>query len=94
MSRILAIVRALFSRQWILPTLAVVAGMIFLARLGFWQLDRLDQRRAKNAALAAALESEPVDLNTAVLPTDLLPLKDRDAMAQGEFERFVVGFRD
>lgn len=86
MSRILAIVRALFSRQWILPTLAVVAGMIFLARLGFWQLDRLDQRRAKNAALAAALESEPVDLNTAVLPTDLLPLKDRDAMAQGEFD--------
>ena len=86
MSRVLSVGRALFSRQWILPTVAVIAGMIFLARLGFWQLDRLDQRRAKNAALIAALESEPVDLNGVVLPDDLVPLKDRDVVAQGEFD--------
>jgi surfeit locus 1 family protein len=86
MSRILFVGRALVSRQWLLPTLAVIAGMILLARLGFWQLDRLDQRREKNAALVAALESEPVDLNTAVLPDDLIPLKDRDVVAQGEFD--------
>ena len=86
MSRILNIVKALFSRQWLLATVAVVAGMIFLARLGFWQLDRLEQRREKNAALIAALESEPVNLNEAVMPEDLTPLKDRDAVAQGEFD--------
>jgi surfeit locus 1 family protein len=86
MSRVLSVGKALVSRQWLLPTLAVIAGMILLARLGFWQLDRLDQRREKNAALVAALESEPVDLNTAVLPDDLIPLKDRDAVAQGEFD--------
>jgi surfeit locus 1 family protein len=86
MSRVLAIGRALFSRQWLLATVAVVVGMIFLARLGFWQLDRLEQRREKNAALIAALEAEPVNLNEAVLPEDLTPLKDRDAVAQGEFD--------
>jgi surfeit locus 1 family protein len=86
MSRVLSIVKALVSRQWRLPTIAVIAGMILLARLGFWQLDRLDQRRAKNAALVAALESEPVNLNEVVLPDDLIPLKDRDVVAQGEFD--------
>lgn len=86
MSRILMVGRALFSRRWLLPTFAVVAGMIFLARLGFWQLDRLEQRREKNVALIAALESEPVDLNEAALPDDLASLKDRDAVAQGEFD--------
>lgn len=86
MSRVLSVGKALVSRQWLLPTIAVIAGMIVLARLGFWQLDRLDQRREKNAALAAALESEPVNLNEAVLPDDLIPLKDRDVVAQGEFD--------
>lgn len=86
MSRVLSVGRALFSRRWLLSTLAVIVGMIILARLGFWQLDRLDQRRAKNAALIAALESEPVNLNEAELPDDLSSLKDRDAVVQGEFD--------
>ncbi|MCB9423321.1 MAG: SURF1 family protein [Ardenticatenaceae bacterium] len=86
MSRILSVGRVLVSRQWLLPTLAVIAGMIFLARLGFWQLDRLDQRREKNAALIAALESAPVDLNETALPDDLNSLKDRDAVARGAFD--------
>lgn len=86
MSRVVSVGKALFSRRWLLPTIAVVAGMILLARLGVWQLDRLDQRRAENAALLAALESEPINLNDAVLPTDLVPLKDRDAVVQGEFD--------
>ena len=86
MSRVLSVGRALVSRQWLLPTIAVIVGMMILVRLGFWQLDRLDQRRAKNAALIAALESAPVDLNDAVLPDDLTSLKDRDALARGEFD--------
>ena len=86
MSRVLSVGRALVSRQWLLPTIAVIVGMMILVRLGFWQLDRLDQRRAKNAALVAALESAPVDLNDAVLPDDLTSLKDRDALARGEFD--------
>jgi surfeit locus 1 family protein len=64
----------------------MVLGMIGLARLGIWQLDRLAQRRAANAALIAVLESEPLDITTAVLPPDLTPLKDRQAIAIGTFD--------
>ena len=38
--------------------LAVVLAVVFV-RLGFWQLDRLEQRRARNAQLASRL-AEPV----------------------------------
>ncbi len=53
----------LFSRQWWWTTLLVIAGMILLARLGVWQLERLEQRRAANAVIQAQLAAPPLDLN-------------------------------
>ncbi|HJU91109.1 MAG TPA: SURF1 family protein [Gemmatimonadaceae bacterium] len=44
----------------------VVAGFCF--RLGFWQLDRLEQRRALNARVESRMRFAPVDLGS--LPTD------------------------
>ena len=41
--------RALISRQWWWVTLVVLALMALFARLGIWQLDRLEQRQAANA---------------------------------------------
>ena len=38
----------LFSRRWIPATILVIVGMMITARLGIWQLDRLEQRRAFN----------------------------------------------
>lgn len=32
-------------------------------RLGFWQLDRLAERRARNAAISAAMAAPPIDLD-------------------------------
>lgn len=86
------VIKAIFSRQFIIATAAVAAGMIFLARLGFWQLDRLEQRRASNAQLMAVLESAPLDLAAADLPEDLAALKDREAIAQGTFDFDYQGF--
>lgn len=63
MMEVTGVARALFSRKWWWVTLFVVALMILLARLGFWQLDRLAQRRAANAQLLAAIESAPINLN-------------------------------
>ncbi|MCA9868231.1 MAG: SURF1 family protein [Anaerolineales bacterium] len=63
MTKASKLARALVSRQWWWVTLLVVALMLLLARLGIWQLDRLEQRRAANAQLLAAIESPPIDLN-------------------------------
>ena len=38
----------------------IVAGVC--GRLGFWQLDRLQQRRARNAQVAARLQLPPIEL--------------------------------
>ena len=51
----------------------VLAGMLVLSiaavcvRLGFWQLDRLQERRARNAVVAAAMEAAPLELAGDVL---------------------------
>jgi surfeit locus 1 family protein len=58
--------RALFRgrRLWLTPL--VLIGVAILVRLGFWQLDRLAQRRAINAALAARMAEPPVPLTPAI----------------------------
>jgi surfeit locus 1 family protein len=46
-------------RTGVFVALAVVLAVIFV-RLGFWQLRRLEQRRARNAVLASRLARPPV----------------------------------
>jgi surfeit locus 1 family protein len=87
------LIRALFGRRWWWVTLLVLALMAVLARLGFWQLDRLAQRRAANAQLTAALAAPPIDLNAAwadyagLAPADVpADLADRDVALRGEYD--------
>lgn len=78
--------RLLFSRRWWWTTLIVIAGMALLARLGFWQLDRLEQRRASNAQLLQQLNSAPLDINSEPLPLNVAELEDRQAIVAGTFD--------
>ena len=79
--------RVLFSRQYWWATLVVIFGMIVLARLGIWQLDRLEQRKARNVEIARQLELPPLSLTgEAMLGDDLIGLKNRRATARGEFD--------
>jgi len=80
------IVRAMFSRKWWWVTLLVLLMMVVLARLGVWQLDRLDQRRAKNAVVASALASSPIDLFEDTLTDDLPALQNRQVRVSGEYD--------
>jgi surfeit locus 1 family protein len=82
----LALLVRLFNRRWWWSTLVVLLGMAFLARLGVWQLDRLDQRRARNAELVRQLALAPLPLGGQPLPADLSSLKNRPASARGEFD--------
>jgi len=73
----------MLSRRWILTTVLVVLGAAGCARLGIWQLDRLAQRRAFNAHVAAVR----------VLPAVRLPATEtlesqeyRSAWARGSYD--------
>jgi len=82
----LRLAAAMVSRQWRWATLLVVAGMLVLARLGIWQLNRLEQRRAHNAQVAQQLALPPLLLTGASLPADLESLKLRRARVRGVFD--------
>ena len=72
--------KTLFSRKYILMTLLVVAAMAVMARLGVWQLDRRQQRIARNADLVAKLEAVPASMNEAALAATWPLPEDRDAV--------------
>jgi len=76
----------LFSRRWWLPTVIILLGMALLAWLGFWQLDRLAERRAFNSRVAAQWKVEPFNLNRETLPGDIEALAYRRVQVQGRFD--------
>ena len=76
----------LFNRRWWWATLLIIAGVALLIRLGFWQLDRLEQRRAYNATVAERWQEAPFDLVVEGLPADLAELEFRRVEARGEFD--------
>lgn len=59
----MASARLLLRPLWLLSHLLVVMLVVAMVNLGFWQLDRLDQRRERNAVIEArdAQPAVPVD---------------------------------
>ena len=51
-------------RSWI-PLLAAAIIAVVCVRLGLWQLDRLEQRKARNATIAAAFHEPPMSAELA-----------------------------
>lgn len=68
--------------------LAAVAVVVSLGcgRLGIWQLDRLAQRKERNAALAARLALPPIDLNELAQPLVPDSLSGRRVTARGAYD--------
>jgi surfeit locus 1 family protein len=75
-----------FNRRWWWTTLLALAAMVVLVRLGLWQLDRLEQRRAHNTQIRQQLALPPLPLTGDALPADAIEWKNRQAMARGEFD--------
>lgn len=80
------VVTKLFSRRWWYVTIFVILGVIFLARLGLWQLERLEERRAFNQLVASRWDQEPFNLNESALPTNLDEIGYRRVAAVGAFD--------
>jgi surfeit locus 1 family protein len=75
--------RRLRASHWVFVVLAVALGALFI-RLGVWQLERLEQRRASNAAIQAQIDRPVVNLNSDPIPTDGLTY--RRIRASGTFD--------
>lgn len=79
------ILKAMFSRKWILTTLLVLLGAALCVRLGIWQLDRLDQRRAFNTQVTSMRALPSLDLN-ADHSSDLTTLEYRAVTVSGRYD--------
>lgn len=77
--------RKLLSRRWLGGTLLVLFAIGLFVRLGIWQLDRLEQRRAQNAALQAVVDAPPLDL-AEPLPGEPEALENRLATVTGRYD--------
>ena len=77
--------RAIFSPRWLLATVLVLVGGAVCVRLGIWQLDRLEQRRAFNAHVEAMWAEEPLVL-TDQTTSDLTTMEYRAVQVSGRYD--------
>ena len=86
--------RFLFTPRWLAFHLLVVAGVVLMVNLGFWQLRRLDERREFNATVESRIDLPPVPLDDVLVPgADPEDLEWRSVTASGTYlpeETFVV----
>jgi surfeit locus 1 family protein len=75
----------MFQRKWLLATLFVLAGTALCIRLGIWQLDRLEQRRAFNAQFESARALPVLDLRQGI-PEDVSEMEWRAVKVTGEYD--------
>ncbi len=68
--------RFLLRPSWLVFHAIVIAAIVVMVNLGFWQLDRLDERRAFNDRVIERTRSEPVDVAVFLAPGGYDP--DRD----------------
>lgn len=75
----------MFSRKWLFTTLLVFLGTALCIRLGIWQLDRLEQRRAFNAQVTSMRAMPMLDLN-AERVDDIEKMEWRAVTVRGEYD--------
>jgi surfeit locus 1 family protein len=77
--------KILFGRKWIISTLLALVGAAVCIRLGIWQLDRLEQRRAFNAHYLATANLPELDLNNDSR-SDLPSMEYRPVTVRGRYD--------
>ena len=77
--------RLFFNRRTWWTTLLVIAACSVMVRLGIWQLDRLDSRRAFNARVQAQLDQPVLHLSGDEVAADMYDMEYRSVVVEGEF---------
>lgn len=72
--------------KWTLSSILVILGVFVLIRLGFWQLDRLEQRREFNDHYLTQISAKPIDLNLQPIPTGLQDMEYREIYVSGYYD--------
>lgn len=75
----------MFSFKWLLTTILVFIGTAVCIRLGIWQLDRLEQRRAFNFQVETMRAAEPLDLDETT-PDDIASMEWRAVTITGKYD--------
>ncbi|HVN55640.1 MAG TPA: SURF1 family protein [Anaerolineaceae bacterium] len=78
--------RQLLTWRWVLTTLLAITAVLAMVRLGFWQLDRLEQRREYNASVRVQIERAPLDLNAHASDPNLTNIEYRRVTARGTYD--------
>lgn len=76
-------------RQWLFLLLALSVAAVCL-RLGFWQLDRLGERRARNEEIRVGLSQPPISLNEALDSSQLSAYQRVEAQGQFDPEQEIL----
>ena len=66
--------KKLFTLRWIITHILFIILLMVLVNLGFWQLRRLEQRRALNAAIVAGLNAPVTQLTGQAIDPEALHL--------------------
>jgi len=82
---LLRVLPRMFSKHWIIATALVIAGAAVCVRLGIWQLDRLDQRRAFNAQVVSMRALPPLDISAGA-PADIVSMEYRAVVVTGVYD--------
>ncbi len=77
------------ARSWIPLLLAVVVAAVCV-RLGLWQLDRLEQRKARNATIEAGFRAPPIAAESAASGTGTGRFQRVRASGRWNYERETV----
>ena len=78
--------RQLFSPKWLFTSLLVIAAIGVMIRLGFWQLDRLAQRKTFNAHYQEQIEAPAIMLGPEVFDLDLANMEYQEVDVFGEYD--------
>jgi len=75
----------LFRRRWFLATLIVISAVAVMVRLGIWQLERLETRRAFNARVLEQQSEPALSLDAKSIGSDLYSMEYRQVTVRGKY---------
>lgn len=81
----MTILRLMVSRKWIVTTILVIIGSLVCVRLGIWQLDRLNQRRAFNTHYRETSTLPTLEITTTPID-DLTAMEYRSVVVTGRYD--------